>query len=196
MKKPARFRVRIRIPTPGDRAAFLAAVQRSVSLHYPWVAPPKTSKAFATYLERAASDTHRGFLVVHHHTEEIVGVININNIIRGAFHSVFLGYYGFLPHARQGLMYEGMVLVLNHAFRVLKLHRVEANIQPTNHASIALVRKCGFVREGFSRRYLKVYGRWRDHERWALLSENFETRRKTVRPRAGQKEFVPGFQVA
>jgi ribosomal-protein-alanine N-acetyltransferase len=103
----------------------------------------------------------------------MVGVINLNNLIRGAFHNAFLGYYGFAPHAGQGLMYEGMLLVLRHAFRTLKLHRVEANIQPGNHASIGLVRKCGFVREGFSRRYLKVCGRWKDHERWALLAEDF-----------------------
>jgi ribosomal-protein-alanine N-acetyltransferase len=70
-------------------------------------------------------------------------------------------------------MYEGTQLVLHHAFRKLKLHRLEANIQPGNHASIALARKCGFVREGYSRRYLKIYGRWKDHERFALLAEDF-----------------------
>ena len=59
------------------------------------------------------------------------------------------------------------------AFRTLKLHRVEANIEPGNEASIALVRHAGFTREGFSRRYLKHGGRWRDHERWALLREDW-----------------------
>jgi [ribosomal protein S5]-alanine N-acetyltransferase len=103
----------------------------------------------------------------------MVGVVNLNNLIRGAFHNAFLGYYGFVPYSGEGLMHEGMLLVLNHAFRKLKLHRLEANIQPGNHASIALVQKCGFVREGFARRYLKIGGRWRDHERWAILSEDF-----------------------
>jgi ribosomal-protein-alanine N-acetyltransferase len=70
-------------------------------------------------------------------------------------------------------MHEGMLLVLNDAFRKLKLHRLEANIQPGNHASIALVKRCGFVQEGFSHRYLKICGRWKDHERWAVLSEDF-----------------------
>jgi ribosomal-protein-alanine N-acetyltransferase len=69
-------------------------------------------------------------------------------------------------------MREGMLLVLKHAFRKLKLHRLEANIQPANRASIRLVRSYGFVREGFSRRYLKVGGRWQNHERWAILAEN------------------------
>ena len=70
-----------------------------------------------------------------------------------------------------------MLLVLKHAFGKLKLHRVEANIQPGNRASIALAKKCGFVREGLSRRMLKVRGRWKDHERWALLAEDFRSSR-------------------
>jgi len=70
-------------------------------------------------------------------------------------------------------------LILNYAFVRLELHRVEANIQPGNVASIALVRRAGFTQEGYSRRYLKISGRWRDHERWALLAED----RKQVRLR-------------
>ena len=109
-------------------------------------------------------------------------MININDIIRGAFQSASLGYYAFSPYAGQGLMHEGMLLVLKHAFGKLKLHRLEANIQPDNRASIALVRKCGFVREGLSRRLLKVCGQWKDHERWALLSEDYDAKRKIKIP--------------
>jgi len=166
-------RVTIRPPTRGDSPGFLAAVRRSRSLHHPWVSPPSTPKEFAIYLERSSSDSHRGFLVIHRRTGDIVGVINLNNLIRGAFQSASLGYYSFSPYAGAGLMHEGMRLVLSHAFRKLKLHRLEANIQPANRASRALVQKCGFVREGFSRRYLRIYGRWKDHERWAVLAEDF-----------------------
>lgn len=164
-------RVSIRPPAAEDRSAFLAAVHRSTSLHCGWVTAPGSPEAYATYLERVAGESHRGFLVLHRSTNEIVGVINLGNIIRGAFHNAFVGYYAFLPHAAQGLMREGMLLVIRHARLRLKLHRLEANIQPGNRASIALARSCGFVREGFSRRYLKVCGRWRDHERWAILLE-------------------------
>lgn len=129
--------VTIRAPREDDGPAFLAAVRRSRSLHYPWVSPPATTKAFARYVERAVSETDRGFLVIHSHTGEIVGVINLNNMIRGAFHNAFIGYYSFLPHAGQGMMYEGMRLVLRHAFRKLKLHRLEAN------AEIEFLRKPG-----------------------------------------------------
>jgi RimJ/RimL family protein N-acetyltransferase len=82
-------------------------------------------------------------------------------------------YYAFAPYAGQGLMHQGMRLVLKHAFGKLKLHRHEANIQPTNRVFLALVQKCGFNREGLSPRFLKVRDRWKDHERWALLSEDF-----------------------
>jgi ribosomal-protein-alanine N-acetyltransferase len=137
------------------------------------VSPPDTPKAFASYLRRLSSDCHWGFLLINRQTGDIIGVINLNNLIGGNFQSAFLGYYAFLPHAGQGLMQEGMLLVLTHAFQHLKLHRLEANIQPGNRASIALVRRCGFVREGLSLRYLKIYGRWKDHERWAILADTF-----------------------
>ena len=171
-------RVLIRPPTPEDCAAFLSAVRRSRALHRPWIVPKaRTREEFASYLERFASGRHHGFLVIHRASGGLAGVIAINDVIRGAFQSGSLGYYAFAPYARQGLMREGMLLVLKHAFGKLKLHRVEANIQPGNWASIALARKCGFVREGLSRRMLKVRGRWKDHERWALLAEDFRAGR-------------------
>ena len=185
MQKLLNMRVIIRPPAADDVTAFLTAVRRSRSLHYSWVSPPATPKAFANYAERATTESHQGFLIIHRHTGDLVGVINVSNMIRGGFHSAFLGYYSFVPHGGQGLMCEGMHLVLRHAFRKLKLHRLEANIQPANQPSLALVRKCGFVREGFSRRYLKICGRWKDHERWALLSEDFNHRTKALHSTPG-----------
>ena len=99
-------------------------------------------------------------------------MINLNEIVHGPFRSAYLGYYAFVPHAGRGYMSEGLALALRWDFRELHLHRVEANIQPGNEASRALVRRFGFRREGFSRRYLKIADRWRDHERWALLAED------------------------
>ncbi len=73
-------------------------------------------------------------------------------------------------------MHDGLRLLLRIAFRRLGLHRIEANIQPGNDASVALVRGAGFQREGYSPRYLKIAGRWRDHERWAILAEQLTGR--------------------
>ena len=166
-------RVIIRPPQPGDCDEFILAVRRSRKLHGLWIQPKATNKNdFAKYLARFSSDRHCGFLVIHQVTKEIVGVININEIIRGTFQNGSLGYYAFEPHAGKGLMREGLSLAVKHAFGKLKLHRLEANIQPDNHASIALVKECGFAYEGMGRRLLKIRGRWRDHERWALLAEN------------------------
>jgi [ribosomal protein S5]-alanine N-acetyltransferase len=91
-------------------------------------------------------------------------------MVMGGFRSGFLGYYAFAGHERQGLMREGLLLAVHHAFKQLGLHRVEANIQPANRASIALARSCGFSQEGYSPRYLKIGGPWRDHERWARVA--------------------------
>jgi ribosomal-protein-alanine N-acetyltransferase len=68
-------------------------------------------------------------------------------------------------------MGEAMRLVTRYAFDEMGLHRLEANIQPANTASIALVRSCGFVQEGYSPDYLRVFGEWRDHERWAIRAD-------------------------
>ena len=166
------MQVTIRPPTRRDWPAFQAAIRRSRGLHDSRVAPPDTRKKFEAYVKRMTSDSHRGFLVALRRSGDLVGAIHLHHIIPGALQGAFLGYYAFAPHAGKGLMREGMLLVLKHAFQQLKLHRLEANIQPKNHASLRLVQSCGFEREGFSRRYLKVGGRWRDHERWAILAED------------------------
>ena len=103
----------------------------------------------------------------------LAGVVNLSEIVRGGFQSAYLGYYAFAPYAGRGLMKEGLAQVITHAFKVMKLHRLEANVQPGNRRSKALVKSLGFRREGLSPRYLKIAGRWRDHERWAILSEDW-----------------------
>jgi ribosomal-protein-alanine N-acetyltransferase len=110
---------------------------------------------------------------------EIVGSVEISRIARGNFQSAYLGYSILPEHREQGYMTEALQLALRHAFRTLRLHRVEANVEPGNEPSLALVRRAGFTREGFSRRYLKHGGRWRDHERWALLAEDWRPSKRT-----------------
>jgi ribosomal-protein-alanine N-acetyltransferase len=172
--KAPNARVFIRPPAAEDCAAFIAAVRRSKALHRSWVTPKaKTPFEFTEYIGRFDGQYRHGFLVIDRESNDLVGVININDVIRGAFQSGSLGYYAFTPHAGRGLMSEGLRLVIGHAFKKLKLHRLEANIQPANRASIALVKRCGFVREGLSRHMLKVCGKWRDHERWAILADDF-----------------------
>ena len=165
-------RARVSLVRPSGRwaAEFVAAARRSRRLHGRWVRPPSTPTAYRAYVRRLRRPTHEGYLICLRDSEELVGVANISEIVRGALRSGYLGYYVFRPYERRGLMTEGLRLVVRDAFRRLGLHRVEANIQPGNHASIRLVRRLGFRREGYSPRYLKIQGRWRDHERWALLA--------------------------
>ena len=74
-------------------------------------------------------------------------------------------------------MQSGLRLVLRYAFRELRLHRVEASIQPDNPRSVSLVSRCGFRKEGYSPRYLKIGGKWQDHERWAILVDDWRSAR-------------------
>lgn len=130
------------------------------------------------YAPRGGVTTHAGYLLFRRDDHALAGVFNYSEIVRGAFCSTYLGYFGFAPHDGQGYMTEGMALALDMAFRTLRLHRVEVNIQPTNQRSLALVARLGFTREGFSRRYVKIGGRWRDHVRLAMLAEDWRRLRR------------------
>ncbi len=160
-------------PSPADADEFIAAARESRSLHQAWLDPPDTPERFAAYLVRAARTDHAAFLIRHPGCGGLVGYANVSNIVRGGFQSGYLGYGAFVSHAGRGLMTAGLRAVLAAVFGELGLHRVEANVQPGNARSLAVVRRLGFEKEGFSRRYLMVDGDWRDHERWALTAENW-----------------------
>jgi len=159
-------------PSPARREEFLAAVRRSRKLHGRWVTPPATPESFDAYLARLGGSTHLAFWVLSE-SGELAGVFNVNEIVRGGFCSGYLGYYAFVPHQGRGYMHRGLSAVLSEVFRRQRLHRLEANIQPGNEASRRLVQAAGFRLEGFSPRYLKIGGRWRDHERWAITVEDW-----------------------
>jgi [ribosomal protein S5]-alanine N-acetyltransferase len=182
--------VYLRPPRPDDAAAFVAAARASRALHGQWTQAPATAQRFALLVKRFARArepvSHAGFLVFRRDDDALVGVFNFSEIVRGPFQSAYLGYYAFSPLSGQGLMTEGLALALDIAFRKLALHRVEVNIQPTNKRSVGLVERLGFTREGYSRRYVKIAGRWRDHLRFAMLAEDWRTLRRQHRfPRRG-----------
>lgn len=165
-------RVLIRPYRHEDAAEFTELARAGRSLHRPWLFPPDTAEAYAQYAGRILDDpTKAGYLVCARHDGRIAGFININNIVRGAFLSGAIGYGAFAHAAGQGLMSEGLGLVERDAFGRLGLHRLEANIQPANTASLALVRRAGFRLEGLSPDFLLIDGAWRDHERWAITAE-------------------------
>ena len=145
-------------------------------MHRGFVGAPAQSVEYRDYLRRSRRDTQQSFFVIEAQSDALAGVVNINDIVRYTEQSGRLGYYAFTPFAGTGLMFEGLSLLIHRAFRDLKLHRLEANIQHNNVRSIALVEKLGFEREGTARRFLKIGNRWCDHERWALLKEDWRQR--------------------
>ncbi|AKL68581.1 MULTISPECIES: GNAT family N-acetyltransferase [Streptomyces] len=160
-----------------DGPEFTTHAHESRNLHRPWLFPPTTTGEYESYATRLIEDGARaGFLVCELATGAIAGFVNVNNIVHGAFQCGALGYGAFAHAAGRGLFREALGLVLGHAFAPaadggLGLHRLEANVQPGNTASIALVRGRGFRLEGLSPDFLYIDGAWRDHERWAITAE-------------------------
>lgn len=167
------LRVYLRSPTATDADEFISLMRVSRAFHRPWATAPSDIERFNSYLADNRRHDFEAMLLCRLEDEAILGFFNLSQIARGLLQSAYLGYAVGKPYSGQGYMREGIELVLRHAFVTLKLHRVEANIQPGNQASIALAKGAGFRREGFSPRYLKIGGRWRDHERWALLSDEW-----------------------
>lgn len=160
-------------PTSADADEFIAAVRESRELHGSWIEAPDSHTRFAGFLLQSARDDHAAYLLRHASCSKLVGYVNVSNIVRGAFQSAYLGYGAFASHAGRGLMTLGLRSIIDTAFGELGLHRLEANIQPANARSLALIQRLGFHKEGYSPRYLRLDGDWRDHERWALRVEDW-----------------------
>jgi ribosomal-protein-alanine N-acetyltransferase len=165
-------RVWLHEPTAADRRAFLVASAASAGLHHPWVAPPTDDHGFELFLARAGGETTFAHLVRTIDDDHLVGVINVNNIVRSSFLNGQLGWYAMEGGQGRGFMSEALDLVIGRMFGQQGLHRLEANIQPDNHPSVAMARRLGFRHEGRSARYLYIDGAWRDHERFAITIED------------------------
>jgi ribosomal-protein-alanine N-acetyltransferase len=169
-------RVYLRPPARSDQEEFITLMRASRAFHSPWATAPTDEERFSAYLADARRADFEALLACRTADDAILGFFNLSQIIRRGFQSAYLGYAVGKPFAGQGYMRDGLELVLRHAFTTMRLHRIEANIQPSNTSSLALARGAGFRREGFSPRYLKIGGRWRDHERWAILAEEWRAR--------------------
>ena len=164
-------RIRLARVTPDDAAELIASHLESRDYHAPWTSPFTDQAGFDAWYWRSLTGPSVALLARETASDGIVGVFTLSEIVGGVFRSAYLGYHGMVRFARQGLMTEALVATAKYAFDDLGLHRLEANIQPDNLASITLVKRAGFQKEGYSPKYLFLNGAWRDHERWALLSE-------------------------
>ncbi|MFJ1651357.1 GNAT family protein [Streptomyces sp. NPDC088337] len=165
-------RVAVRHVRRQDYDELTALAQDSADMLHRWLgARDHTEEAFDAYLKRLEQPTHVGFVICRRSTGAIVGGANINNIVRGALQNGTLGYTAYASTTGRGYMTEGVRLIIQHAFGELGLHRLEANVQPDNTASLKLIQRLGFRREGYSTAFQFINGEWRDHERWALTAE-------------------------
>ena len=155
-----------------DAAGLIAANLENQAYHHPWAAPFTDQQGFDDWFARLVTGAMVS-LIARAPPGDIAGVITLSQIVLGNFRSCYCGFYGMRSTAGRGLMTAALRQAIAVAWTELGLHRIEANIQPGNHRSIALVQRAGFEKEGFSPRYLKINGDWRDHERWALINPDY-----------------------
>lgn len=165
-------------PKMTDLEEFAELNKASQKFHEGLAGPPKDRESFIEFFAKNKRPENESFLICQNEDEAIAGAINLSQIFRGGFQNAYLGYYIGEKFNGLGFMSEAISLILKFAFEDLKLHRIEANIQPHNLASIAVVKKNGFRKEGFSPKYLMIDGEWRDHERWAILVEDWKEYRE------------------
>lgn len=165
---------------PDSAAAVREYGRRSREFHAPWDPirpsgfwdlPVVADRLSAQLIESDEGSSVCTYLSAKNDAERIIGVVNLRNITRGALMGAVIGY-GLAPEVvGRGYMSEAVNRIVRVAFDDLGLHRLEINVIPRNTRSIAVATRCGFEREGFSPRYLKIAGRWEDHLRFARLSE-------------------------
>jgi len=138
-----------------------------------WPGDDLTRTAFRRRLRRnmqeISSDEAYPFFIFSDDGNALVGGLTLGQIKRGVAQSATLGYWMGLPFAGKGLMSRSVKAVTGFAFTSLGLHRIEAACLPHNDASVSLLERCGFKREGLARAYLRINGLWQDHVLYALL---------------------------
>ena len=113
-----------------------------------------------------------GFVLLSPVEDEVLGVCNYTNIVRGTFQSCQLGYALAEKHQHKGLMFEALSMTNQYMFDDLGLHRIMAGYLPHNERSGKLLDRLGFEKEGLARKYLKINGRWEDHQLTSLINDS------------------------
>jgi [ribosomal protein S5]-alanine N-acetyltransferase len=169
----------LRAPVLADFEEWVSLRQESKEFLAPWEPLPPANEfsrfSFRArvkhYQQQAKNDAAYPFFIFHNDHGHLLGAITASNIRRGAAQMCSMGYWIGKPHTRQGYMGHAVEALLDHAFKGLGLHRVEAACLPANQASIALLRHCRFSEEGRARKYLNIAGKWQDHLLFARLAE-------------------------
>ena len=173
-------KVVLRAPQMADHAEWSALRAASRDFLTPWEptwpADDLTRAAFRRrirrYSEDQRSDLAYPFFIFRKSDHVLVGGLTLANIRRGCAQAGSLGYWMGAPYARHGHMTAAVSALIPFAFGTLRLHRIEAACIPANAASIRLLEKTGFRREGFARQYLCIDGVWQDHLLYARLKDD------------------------
>lgn len=170
----------LRTPQMNDFSAWTGLREASRAFLTPWeptwpsddLTRPAFRQRMRRYAEDQRTDQAYPFFVFRKEDGALVGGLVLASIRRGVAQSGSLGYWIGLPYARRGYMTGALRALIPAAFEILRLHRLEAACIPTNVASIRLLEKTGFQREGFAREYLCINGSWQDHLLYARLNTN------------------------
>jgi [ribosomal protein S5]-alanine N-acetyltransferase len=170
--------VYLRAPQMSDYSEWTTLREASRAFLTPWEptwpSDDLSRSAFRRRLRRYAedqrADTSYAFFLFRKADDALAGGLTLANIRRGVAQAGSLGYWIGEPFARRGLMTGALHGLVPFAFSSLRLHRLEAACIPSNAASIRLLEKMGFVREGYAREYLCINGLWQDHLLFARLN--------------------------
>ncbi len=172
--------VSLRAPHSGDYGEWAALREVSRDFLVPWEPTwPEddlTRGAFRRRLRRYAddkrSDLAYAFLIFRSSDNAMVGGLTLANIRRGVAQAGSIGYWVGAPFARKGYMTAAVRALIPYCFKTLRLHRLEAACIPSNTASVGLLEKTGFTREGYARSYLCINGTWQDHLLYARIVDD------------------------
>ena len=164
-------RVLLRAPNLADFSQWARLREDSRAFLAPWEpiwpSDDLTKLAFRRRIRRYLREIRNGtgypFFVFSPDGETLLGGLTLSQVQRGVTQSAILGYWMGAPYAGKGLMGAAVRAVVGFAFDTLHLNRIEAACLPNNEASIRLLEKVGFQREGYARKYLCIDGRWQDH---------------------------------
>lgn len=175
-----RNRVYLRFPVQRDWRNWAALRAESRDFLAPWeptwAYDALTRGAFRRRLKLYKTEIRQGatysFLIFRRIDDVLLGGITLSNLRRGVAQSATLGYWIGVPHGNQGYMTDSLAAILEFAFSRIGLHRIEAACLPANEASRRLLLRSGFREEGYAREYLRISGRWQDHQLYAVLRDN------------------------
>ena len=172
----------LRLPDIGEADAMCEFTNKNHAYLQPWEPSHLPEYMTHAYWQQKIIHIREQFEMSHScclnlyekESDQLIGMVNLSNIIHGCFYSCFLGFKIDQSYQNRGLMTEAVQAVITYAFDTLNLHRISANYMPHNHASAKVLTKCGFTKEGTAKDYLRINDRWENHVLTCLINEKWK----------------------